>query len=245
MSLLEPRPLVVAAIAAGVLAVMSCSSSTATPSPTPTGALPPPPTATPVNPTALLDASGRVMEGLDSFHFRLTHRSGATPVSGNIVIDEAEGAVVKPDRISAEFSGSFGGFAINSGLITLGDMSFMTNPLTGKWESVPPEVSPLGFFDPRRGIAAIMSQVEHPSLLPVSDGAYRVTGKLPAEALRPLLGSALRNATVDVVLTLDAEALYLLEAVIDGRVTPAEEDGVVRVITLSQFNEPFVIEPPL
>ena len=90
-----------------------------------------------------------------------------------------------------------------------------------------------------------MSQVEQPSLLPGTDGAYRIRGKLPAEALRSLLGSALRDVTVDVVLTLDAEALYLLEAVIDGRVTPAEEDGVVRVITLSRFNEPFAIEPPL
>ena len=245
MSLLEPKPLVAAAIAAGILAVMSCSSSTDTPGPTPTGVLPPIPTATPVNPRALLDASGRVMEGLDSFYFRLTHRSGATPLAGNLVIDEAEGAVVKPDRISAEFSGSFGGFAINSGLITLGDLSFMTNPLTRKWESVPPEVSPLGFFDPRRGIAAIMSRIVDPTILPGGDGVYRVAGRLPAEALRPLLGSALRDATVDVVLTLDAEALYLLEAVIDGRVTPAEEDGVVRVITLSRFNEPFAIEPPL
>ena len=243
MSLLEPRPLVAAAIAAGVMAVMSCGSSAATPGPTPVGF--PVPTPTSVDPAALLDASGRVMERLDSFHFRLTHRSGNTPLSGNFVVDEAEGEVVKPDRISAEFSGSFGGFAINSGLITLGDLSFMTNPLTDKWEIVPPEVSPLGFFDPRRGIAAIMSQVEQPSIVPGSDGKYRIEGRLPAEALRSLLGSALRGATVDVMLTLDAEALHLLEAVIDGRVTPAEEDGVVRVITLSQFDDPFVIEPPL
>ena len=241
MSLLESRPLVASAIAAGVLLVISCGSSATKPDPTPVGV----PAPTPVDPAALLDASGRVMEDLDSFHFRLTHRSGNTPLSGNFVVDKAEGKVVKPDRISAKFSGSFGGFAINSGLITLGDLSFMTNPLTDKWEIVPPEVSPLGFFDPRRGIAAIMSQVEQPSVVPGSDGAYRVKGKLPAGALRALLGSALRDATVDVVLTLDAEALHLLEAVIDGRVTPAEEDGVVRVITLSRFDEPFVIEPPL
>ena len=241
MSLLEPRPLVAAAIA--VFVAMSCGSSTATPSPAPVGV--PVPTPTPIDPAALLHASGRVMEDLDSFHFRLTHRSGNTPLSGNFVVDEAEGEVVKPDRISAKFSGSFGGFAINSGLITLGDLSFMTNPLTDKWEIVPPEVSPLGFFDPRRGIVAIMSQVEQPRLLPGSDGVYRIGGKLRAVALRSLLGSALRDATVDVALTLDAEALHLLEAVIDGRVTPAEEDGVVRVITLSRFNEPFVIEPPL
>lgn len=243
MSLLEPRPLVAAAIATGLLLVMSCGSSAATPDPTPVGV--PVPTPTPVDPAALLDASGRVMEDLDSFHFRLTHRSGNTPVSGNFVVDEAEGEVVKPDRISAEFSGSFGGFAINSGLVTLGDLSFMTNPLTDKWEIVPPEVSPLGFFDPRRGIAAIMSQVEQPSIVPGSDEKYRIEGRLPAEALRSLLGSALRDATVDVALTLDAEALHLLEAVIDGRVTSAEVNGVVRVITLSRFDEPFVIEPPL
>ena len=245
MSLLQSSPLVAAAIAAGVIGAISCGNSTSTPDPTPVGV--PVPTAPPVDPRALLDASGRVMEYLESFHFHLDHRSGNTPLSGNfnLVVDEAEGEVVKPDRISAEFSGSFGGFAINSGLITLGELSFMTNPLTDKWEIVPPEVSPLGFFDPRRGIAAIMSQVDQLSVVPGSDEVYRVTGKLPAGALRSLLGSALRDATVDVVLTLDAEALHLLEAVIDGRVTPVEEDGVVRVITLSRFNEPFAIEPPL
>ena len=229
------------AIAGGVVATIACGSPTPSPSPTVLQT----PSPTPVSPRALLEESGQKMEELDSFFFRLTHKEGGTPLPGNIVIYEAEGAVVKPDRVSIEFGGTFGGFAINSALITLGPLSFMTNPLTTKWESVPPEVSPLGFFDPRRGVATMMSQVEEPRLLRSDEDVYRIAGRLPARALRSLLGSALEDAVVEVDLTLDRQALHLLEAVIDGRVTPTEEDGVVRVITISRFNEPFVIEPPL
>ena len=185
------------------------------------------------------------MEDLTSFHFRLEHRTGATPLGAGFVIDEAEGEVVKPDKISARFTGSFGGFAIKSGLINLGDSSYMTNPLTGKWERVPPEVSPLGFFNPSRGIGAIMSQVVQPSLLSAKGDAYRLKGRLPAEALASLLGTTVKGSTVAVEFTLEADGLYLLQAIIDGRVTPTEEDGVVRVITLSRFDEPVDIKAPI
>ena len=201
-------------------------------------------TPTPIDPQLLLRLSGGVMEGLRSFHFRLTHRSGATPLLPNLAVDEVEGDVVKPDKISVEFSGSFAGFFVKSGLVTLGDFSYMTNPLTGKWEGVPADVSPLGFFDPRRGISAMMLQISEASLLPGDLDVHRIRGTLPAEALAPLLGTTVRGSTVDVEIAIDKSELYLIEAVFDGRVTPTESDGVVRVITLSRFDEPISIEAP-
>jgi hypothetical protein len=184
------------------------------------------------------------MANLDSFHFRLYHKSGGTILMPGLVIQEAEGDIIKPDKISVRFSGTIGGFALKSGLVTLGEESYMTNPLSGQWERVPKEVSPLGFFDPRQGIAAMTSQIEQVTLRPDGKEIYRITGRLPAQALAPLVGDTAEEATIAVELVIDANRLYVVEAQFEGRVTPDEPEATVRVITLSRFNEPVTIEPP-
>ena len=63
------------------------------------------PTSTPVDLQAILRESGRVMEDLRSFHFKLSHRSGNTPLMANMVVDELEGDVVNPDKLAVEFIG--------------------------------------------------------------------------------------------------------------------------------------------
>lgn len=215
------------------------ASTTQVPTSTPT------PSPTPINPQVLLDQSGQAMESLDSFHFLLEHRSGGTPLLPGLLIESAEGDIVNPDQLSIDFSGAFGTVFIESSVVTLGDASYMTNPLTGKWATIPTEESPLGFFDPQRGVSEIMSQVANASLISSDKAAYRIEGELPAEALANILGTTLKGVSISVELTIDADTLYLLEAVLDGRVTEGEPDGTVRVITLSRFNEPIVIEPPL
>lgn len=252
------RPLLIKAGALVValsvaVAVVACGRAsqgptpTPEPTPTPTATPTPTPTPTPVNPRALLDRSGQVMASLDSFHFRLEHRRGATSLLPGLAIEEAEGDVVRPDRLSVQFSGSLGNMAVRSGLVTIGDASYMTNPLTGKWEQVQAEVSPLAFFNPSAGIAAIMARVEPLGLEEATVGgrrAYRLTGRLAAEALARLLGATLRGATVDVTLVIDARELYLLEALLEGKASPLDQEDVARVITLSRFNEPIDIRPP-
>ena len=237
---LGPRLFAIAAILAAIMGANACGRSTQSDAPTSPSSGP-----TAVNPQALIQQSGKVMENLNSFHFRLEHESGTTILSTSLAIDKAEGDVVSPDKISAKFSGTVGGFPLKASLITLGDSSYMTNFLSGKWETVPPDVSPLGFFDPKKGITAIMSQVDQLSVLPDGKGVYRLAGRLPAEALAPLVGDTVTGAVVAVVLTVHAEDLYLLKAVIEGRVTPDEPDGTVRLIILSRFNEVVTVEPPL
>ena len=152
--------------------------------------------------------------------------------------------MVSPDSLAIEFAGTLGNFAVRSSLITLGDDSYMTNPLTGAWEQVSREVSPLGFFDPQRGIGSMMAEVRSPVLASMSDGQFEIEGSLAVEALEPLLGSGVKGTSVHVRLTIDAETLFLQRAILDGRATATEPDGVVRTITLSEFNERVTIEPP-
>jgi hypothetical protein len=102
----------------------------------------------------------------------------------------------------------------------------------------------LGFFDPRVGIGSMLASVQAPVLLEIREDEYRVGGILDVEALRPLLGPQTEGTTVEVDLTIDADTGYLTKAVLDGRATASEPDGVVRIITLSRFNESLIIEPP-
>ena len=90
----------------------------------------------------------------------------------------------------------------------------------------------------------MMSRVGDASLLPGDSEVHRIKGTLPAEALAPLLGATVQGTTVNVEIAIDKTELYLIEAVFDGRVTPTESDGVIRVITLSRFDEPISIEAP-
>lgn len=221
--------------------LVGCAHS---PQPDPTAV--PAPTPTPIDVAGLLARSGEATGALETFRFQLEHNGvGGTPLTESLTVTEADGTVVSPDAVSVEFAGTLGSFAVRSSLITLGDDSYMTNPLTGAWEQVAREVSPLGFFDPQRGIGSMMTEVQTPVLVEKSDDQFVIEGDLPVEALRPLLGGSLMEGnTVDARLTIDSDSLFLQRAVLDGRLTASEPDGVARTITLSEFNEQVTIEPP-
>ena len=187
------------------------------------------------------------MSDLDTFRFHLTHKGGGTPIFAGIVMQEALGDVAKPDRLRVELSGTLGQFFIKVELITVGDDAFLTNPLAGAWESLPQNVSPLGYFNPRQGIAAIMSQVTEVVLEGKEtdrETPYIIIGNVPSEALKPLLGNVAEGELVEVRLKIETESLRLLEARFSGVVTPGEKPGIVRNIALSRFNQSVAIEPP-
>ncbi|MYB48847.1 MAG: LppX_LprAFG lipoprotein, partial [Dehalococcoidia bacterium] len=201
----------------------------------------------PPDPKEILERSGRVMASLDTFNFRMYHDVGSLEILEGLLIEKVSGKIVNPDRLSMEFSGSFGGgFAIKSEVITVGDQTYMTNPLTGNWEASDASISPVGFFSPTRGIAEMMGQTQNATLLDdgASDGAYRISGALPTTALASLVGPTLTDRTVDLELTIDTTTDYLLEVRFTGAVTPSDVEDAERVIVLSFFNEEVVIEPP-
>ena len=233
----------VAAIAALLLISVACGGSeeqaTATPVPTPTPV---------IDVAVVLEQTGAAMAGLSTFQFRLRHEVGSLEIASGLVLDKVDGTVVRPDRISVTFVGDLGGFALDSSLITIGEASYMTNPLTGQWEEGPMSLTPLGFFSPTEGIAAIISQVQNP-VLTVEAGpppSYTISGTLPAPALTPLIGSAiLPDAFVDLVLTVAPDGGRLTAARFTGRILETDVEGAVRVIELSGFDDPVSIEPPL
>ena len=211
---------------------------------------PPTPTPTPVDPEALVRQASQALGELDSFHFVLAHPEGGTPMLEVLLIQDAEGDIVKPDRLAVEFGGVFGGnIYITASFISIGPDNFMTNPFSGAWERVPAEINPIAFFSPERGITNIIAGIRRPEILDSDESGWRIAGLLPPQELGAIFGQTISSDDesdwVSVELTLDADS-YLLQSVqMEGRITPGEPPGTIREITLSGFNEPPEIEPPL
>ena len=223
------------------ITLMSCSH------PTPVPTLTPQPTPVIPDPKDLIKQTSVVMRQLEHFHFRLHHEKGSLELAPNLLIDEVEGDLSRPDRMSINFSGSLGELAVQTKLLTIGESTFITNPLTGKWESGPTGVNALGFFSPQTGISAILSQLDLSTFegsVEISGETYTLSGQLPVEALSSLVGETLTKLTVTVELIIDMDSHHLLLARLDGQVTPTDTGEVVRVVTLSNFNSPVDIERP-
>ena len=185
------------------------------------------------------------MQNLSTFHVRLEHEGGTTQFAPGVVLSEAEAEIINPDRMGASFKAQFGTLAVNSEFIAIGEDNWLTNPLSGEWEPIDADVSPLGFFNPRRGINVILAEVHSVEEPPDVNGAvYTLNGSVPAKALESLLGPSIEGATVTARLVIDTDGYYLTEARVDGRVVPTDVEGVVRLLWLSRFNEPMTVEAP-
>jgi len=201
-------------------------------------------TPTPINPQAVLDQSGKVMNDLQSFRFGLEHNTGGTPLGQGLILISTEGFVVKPDKLSLKFVGSAGNFVMRGDVITIGDKTFMSNPLNDEWQVLQGQVSPLAYFDPALGISSMMSRVTDVTVLEMHNSEMHIGGILPASALAPLFGPT-TDESIEVELTIDLQNSYLTKVILKGRITATELDGMERTIELGDFNEPKVIEPPL
>ena len=197
----------------------------------------------PINPSLIIDSSRSIMAELKSFKFDLSHRKGVgSPMEGFLLV-EAVGLIEKPNIISVEATMLLGNISTKGGIVTIDGKTFILNPLTKKWERVESEIGLLNFFDPQEGISSIMDNIFDPQLIASNDDSYIIRGKIPAPSFAPLLGETTDNdVTVEISISRDS---YLLTNVhVTGSLNKLDEDGLVRIIEISIFNQPLYITVP-
>ncbi|HXF97276.1 MAG TPA: LppX_LprAFG lipoprotein [Gaiellaceae bacterium] len=182
-----------------------------------------------------------------SFHFALD--LGQAPLQGaGLRIEKAEGDVVVPDRVRASFSGTFGGIALESELVIVGEDDFLKDPLTGRWRRLEIATSPLDYFDPARGVLAVMRALEDLELAGTEQvggvDAYRLTATASARDVSPLLAVEPSGRRVPVELWVGSEDFLLRRLRVEGPVAEGEPEDVVRTVDVSRFDEPVRIEKP-
>lgn len=225
--------LLVAAVAAA--AVFGCSEKSE-----------PEPAAPVVTPAEAIELSKSAMANLSSFRFQLTHDSGVTSLSGGLKLTRAGGTVAQ-NGLDLEAEAKIGRAFVRTSAVVIDDRTWMTNVLTGVWSEIPPEESPFSFLDPVKLVADILGETQQPVFPenPLVNGELIIDGKIPATTLAALVGLVEPNAIPSVTLSLDAESHLLKKIVITGIAQPEDDAETTRVITLSEFDKPVTLEPPI
>ena len=228
----------VAALLSALLAVAACGDNLPLEGPTPT------PTPTPEQ---RLDAAAERMAALTSLAFRLSHEEGATQLFEGVVATVVSGEVAIPGGANVEVEAEALGFFVSINIVVVDDQAYMTDPLSGTWQSLPAADLPFDFRDLGATLADITRSVEAPALGAALEidgiSTVGVTGTVTGADLAALIPGADVDAQLNVELYVDADGLVrrvrLSDSLIEGDV-----DNVVRVLDFSAFDAPVSVSVP-
>lgn len=202
--------------------------------------------------TEIVDMSAEKMETVDSFHLELTQAGGTTPIAMGLEVSEAAGDIVRPDKVKGEITAIVIGLPVQVEFITVGDITLVTNPLTGQWEPFPSEFSAAGIFDPDIGIAAMLRSMTNLSRLEDEKAAgfacFHIKGNITSEDLRPITRlftlSYVEGAEIAAEVWLDQEDFLLRQIILEGQISPEEKPGIIRTLTFSDYDKYVEIKLP-
>lgn len=205
-------------------------------------------------PTALPSAEEvlpKVVERVDAvktFHFRLEHEGGLSPIPLGLELRTAEGDVVVPDRISAKLEAEANGALVRVEVIGVGEEGWITNPFSREWQPLPSGTTISAIFDPAAGVKAVAGSLQDVSVVGVEKVAghetYRLEGHVDSGALEAAAPIAEPGLTVTVKVWVDTEDYTIRKVRLEGPFAPDEPAAIVRILSLSKFDEPASIEPP-
>jgi hypothetical protein len=195
----------------------------------------------------LVSESVAKTSAVGSFHLVIDVENAEQSDSG-LNLKFVDGDVKVPDRMEAKVGGTFAGVAISTDLIVVGDTYYLKVPFGDAWRKIEVETLPAAFFDPEKGILAVIqgaSNLERDGSEDVGGVACdRVTGTVQADALKPLLNTAEGTQDVDMTLWIGQDDRLLRRLELAGPISPGEGDDALRRVELSQFDEPVHITAP-
>ena len=198
-------------------------------------------------PDKIIERAVPAMQAANSFHFVLETGKPEQPPAG-IFISRAEGDVVKPDKLAGDLSALFSGLPINVKVVVDGKSQYMTDPASGKWGAMSPAFNVAQLFDPSKGISDILAGVKGLSAEGVESmggaNSYKLKGSVPASALKSLSSEVTAQGDLGTILWIGSDDFLLRRVELTGPIMVGEPAGIVRNITLGDYNKPVKIETP-
>jgi len=186
----------------------------------------------------IVSRAASVMQAQKRFHFVFDEKNGPTSTSG-VHLVFAEGDVAVPDRVKADVSGTLSGVPLRTRLVVAGGKYYITDPFTGKWREVSISLNPVAFFDPAKGVLAVIKAATQLELVGSEevDGVdtYHLKGKTTVGSITPLLGNPPGTRLVDLELWVDKKTDLLARLRLSGPVEEGDPAGAVRTIEASRY----------
>lgn len=188
------------------------------------------------------------LDAVSSFHCTLDQTGGGTPIGSGVEMTKVDGDIVKPDKLQATLTGTISGMSVTIQMISVGTVTYMTNPLSNSWEQLPTEFAILSVFNPNTGVTAIMRGITGLTKLSDAQSAgidcYHLSGNIDSANLSPITGSSVPGTSIGVELWIGKDDLLVRSIKLTGQITATEVPGIVRTLNLSNFNETLNIALP-
>jgi hypothetical protein len=184
-----------------------------------------------------------------SFHLTMKTDNLGNTDGSQIVIRDADGDVLMPDKIRAQASVLLSGQAVSINLISVGGNQFITDPITGQWRVVKGMFDPRALTNPDTGLIALASKLQNVTG-PVADSAnnlacWRVSGQLPAQDLAFFTGGGVPTGTLlaTTIWVGQADGLPYKITVV-GQAAKGDTAQTARTFLISKYNESISIVAP-
>ena len=200
-----------------------------------------------LTPEQVIEKAAPAMQAANSFHVTLeTGNIQKTPPG--LFLISADGDVVKPDKLQADVSATFGGLPIAVKVIVDGNSQYMTDPASGKWQAMPPALNMAQLFDPSKGVSDMLTNIQDLQ----SGGTeelggvpnYILNGNVPASSLRGFSPEVTATADLTATLWIASSDFLLRRARLQGPFTEGEPAEIERTFTFRDYNKPVAIETP-
>ncbi len=197
--------------------------------------------------TELVQKASTATKALKSFHFKLTHENGTTPIPLGLELVSAEGDVGIPDKLAANVKAKAAGVGVSVKVIGIDDKTWLTNPFTRKFQLLPGE-SIKDIADPTGLINAVLASLTNVKLAGTDtiDGTqtYKITGNVDASALQAAFDNATKGFPAGVELWVGQSDSLPRRVRLSGPLSKDEPKDIVREIDLSNFDKPVDIKAP-
>ncbi|HEX6542463.1 MAG TPA: LppX_LprAFG lipoprotein [Ktedonobacterales bacterium] len=188
-----------------------------------------------------------------SFHFVMTADHLGPKQDGDPSLSSlsaAEGDVQRPDKLSANGTIDFGGLAVSTQLVIIGQKAWYQNPLNGAWEEDDSYAGFVSLFDPAKGLGVAITSLRNISL--PSDGSsngtpcWKITGDVDTATLGALMGEAANAAKAPrATICIGKSDGRLYSVVLTGQLVKGDVDKTTRTFVISKYDTPVNIQPPV
>ncbi len=198
--------------------------------------------------TQLIKNAQAALQKVTAYHFNLA--ADGAGAGGFLVVKGADGDTVVPDKLQANADAVVLGNVVKVKIISLADKQYVTDPISGKWQTTSGLLDPRTLSDSKTGIVAILGLIQNPSTPTDSsvDGkaCWSINGKLNAKDIQGITGGGTpANAKDDVTACIGKSDNLPYQIRITGMAIQGDTDKTVRTFKLSKFNESITIVAPI
>ena len=200
----------------------------------------------------ILTAASAQLDATDSMSFKM-EIEGTTYVdeAGTIQLLGAEGVMQRPDKVDVTFTALVLGVQqISIRMITIGEEAWITDIVTGKWVTSPPEFgyNPAILYDDTDGLGPVMSRMDSPEVVGTDeiDGrdAWHITATVDGTVTEKMTSGTMRGTKQTLELWIDKENNNILRIKIGEPTDEDLEDPATWTLTLSDHGKDMKIERP-